>query len=95
MTLWLAMPKTAAVSGRTLITTMCFYFRVPASAAGRLASTATSTRPWRRILDLKILADFVPTDEWVLEPGDMLYLPPQIAHHGVAIGECTTFLCGL
>ena len=44
--------------------------------------------------DLKILADFAATDEWVLEPGDMLYLPPQIAHHGVAMGACTTFSVG-
>jgi len=44
--------------------------------------------------DLKILKDFEPLEEWVLEPGDMLYLPPKIAHHGVAIGECTTFSVG-
>jgi len=43
---------------------------------------------------LKILAEFEPVDEWVLEPGDMLYLPPQIAHHGVAVGDCTTFSIG-
>jgi 50S ribosomal protein L16 3-hydroxylase len=44
--------------------------------------------------ELKILQDFDAVDEWVLEPGDMLYLPPKIAHHGVAIGECTTFSVG-
>ena len=44
--------------------------------------------------ELKILQHFEPVDEWVLEPGDMLYLPPKIAHHGVAIGECTTFSVG-
>ena len=43
---------------------------------------------------LKILADFEPTDEWLLQPGDMLYLPPQFAHHGVAVGNCTTFSVG-
>lgn len=43
---------------------------------------------------LKILQHFEPVDEWVLEPGDMLYLPPKVAHHGVAIGECTTFSVG-
>jgi 50S ribosomal protein L16 3-hydroxylase len=43
---------------------------------------------------LKVLENFVATDEWVLNPGDMLYLPPKIAHHGVAIGECTTFSVG-
>ena len=43
---------------------------------------------------LKLLADFRPEEEWVLEPGDMLYLPPHIAHEGIAIGECTTYSIG-
>ena len=43
---------------------------------------------------LRILADFQPTEEWVLEPGDMLYLPPHWAHDGVAVGECTTYSIG-
>src|SRR5258706_882752 len=34
-------------------------------------------------LDLKILERFAPDEEWVLEAGDMLYLPPGVAHHGV------------
>jgi 50S ribosomal protein L16 3-hydroxylase len=45
-------------------------------------------------MPLKILANFTPTEEWVLEPGDMLYLPPNWAHEGVAIGECMTFSVG-
>ena len=43
---------------------------------------------------LKLIADFRPTEEWVLEPGDMLYLPPRYAHEGTAIGECTTYSIG-
>lgn len=43
---------------------------------------------------LKLIADFRPTEEWVLEPGDMLYLPPRFAHEGTAIGECTTYSIG-
>lgn len=43
---------------------------------------------------LKILADFHPEQEWLLEPGDMLYLPPGWAHEGVAQGECTTCSIG-
>jgi 50S ribosomal protein L16 3-hydroxylase len=43
---------------------------------------------------LKILQHFEPTDEWLLEPGDMLYLPPHIAHDGVAQGECMTCSIG-
>ncbi len=45
-------------------------------------------------LPLKVLAQFEPEEEWVLEPGDMLYLPPHIAHDGIAIGECMTCSIG-
>jgi 50S ribosomal protein L16 3-hydroxylase len=45
-------------------------------------------------LPLKILKNFKPTEEFVLEPGDMLYLPPHYAHDGVAEGECMTYSIG-
>ncbi|WP_370467428.1 JmjC domain-containing protein [Caballeronia sp. BR00000012568055] len=45
-------------------------------------------------LPLKVLQHFEPEEEWVLEPGDMLYLPPHIAHDGVAEGECMTCSIG-
>lgn len=45
-------------------------------------------------MPLKILKNFKHTEEFVLEPGDMLYLPPQYAHDGVAIGECMTYSIG-
>lgn len=45
-------------------------------------------------LPLKILAHFEPEQEHVLEPGDMLYLPPRWAHDGVAVGECMTYSIG-
>lgn len=44
---------------------------------------------------VKILADFEPDQEWVLEPGDMLYLPPRWGHDGVAVGpDCMTCSIG-
>lgn len=43
---------------------------------------------------LKILSNFEPEEEFVLEPGDMLYLPPKWAHDGVAEGECMTYSIG-
>lgn len=43
---------------------------------------------------VKLLARFEPQEEHVLEPGDMLYLPPGWAHDGVALGECMTFSVG-
>lgn len=43
---------------------------------------------------LKILRNFRPQEEWLLEPGDMLYLPPGWAHHGVALEPCFTYSIG-
>ncbi len=43
---------------------------------------------------LKLLADFRPRQEWVLGPGDMLYLPPAWAHDGVATDDCMTYSIG-
>ena len=44
---------------------------------------------------LKILQNFQPTQEFVLEPGDMLYLPPRYAHDGVALDAgCQTYSIG-
>ena len=43
---------------------------------------------------LKILANFEPEAEYVLAPGDMLYLPPRYAHDGIAEGECMTYSVG-
>ena len=46
-------------------------------------------------LPLKILQNFKPEQEWTLEPGDMLYLPPHIAHNGVALdAACQTWSVG-
>ncbi len=45
-------------------------------------------------LPLKILQHFEVEQEWVLEPGDMLYLPPSYAHNGIAVDECTTYSIG-
>jgi len=45
-------------------------------------------------LDLKILERFEPEEEWVLEPGDMLYLPPEVAHYGIAETDCLTWSVG-
>lgn len=45
-------------------------------------------------LPLKILRRFEADQEFVLEPGDMLYLPPHYAHDGTALGECMTYSIG-
>jgi 50S ribosomal protein L16 3-hydroxylase len=53
-----------------------------------------SDSPMLQHADLKILAEFVKTEEWVLEPGDMLYLPPRLAHCGTAEDDCMTYSVG-
>lgn len=45
-------------------------------------------------LDLAILNHFSPDQDVVLNPGDMLYLPPGLAHHGVALERCMTYSIG-
>ena len=45
--------------------------------------------------ELKLLQRFDPTHDWVLGPGDMLYLPPGVPHHGVAEDACLTFSIGM
>jgi 50S ribosomal protein L16 3-hydroxylase len=44
--------------------------------------------------DLKVLAHFEPERELIAAPGDILYLPPNVAHFGVALDEALTFSIG-
>ncbi len=43
---------------------------------------------------IRVLRDFESQQEWVLEHGDMLYLPPKYAHYGVALDEGMTYSIG-
>jgi 50S ribosomal protein L16 3-hydroxylase len=46
-------------------------------------------------MDLAILKEFNADEEWIMEPGDVLYLPPNIPHHGVALGDgCMNYSVG-
>ena len=67
-------------------------WQIDASAA--LGKGAPSTE-FRNDVDLKLLREFHPTHEWLLRPGDMLYLPPGVPHHGVAEDACLTFSVGM
>jgi len=59
---------------------------------GRKCDHATPLLPQD---DLRLLASFEPTEEWVLGPGDILYVPPGVAHNGVAVGDdCMTYSIG-
>ena len=50
---------------------------------------------FRPDVELKLLQRFTPTHDWVLAPGDMLYLPPGVPHYGVAEDPCLTFSVGM
>ena len=52
-------------------------------------------RDFRDDVELKLLREFSASDEWTLEPGDMLYLPPGMPHHGEAVDACMTFSIGM
>ncbi|MDQ3205254.1 MAG: cupin domain-containing protein [Pseudomonadota bacterium] len=63
------------------------------------ASTSMGRKPpsleFRNDVELRLLREFKPTHEWLLGPGDMLYLPPGVPHHGVAQDACLTFSVGM
>ncbi len=50
---------------------------------------------FRDDVELKLLKRFKATHDWVLAPGDMLYLPPNVPHNGVAEDPCLTFSFGM
>ena len=51
--------------------------------------------PQRADTPVMILTDWEPLERWILEPGDMLYVPPGVSHSGVAVGdECMTCSVG-
>ena len=52
-------------------------------------------KAFRDDAELKLLREFIPNHEWLLQSGDMLYLPPGVPHHGVAEGKCLTFSIGM
>jgi 50S ribosomal protein L16 3-hydroxylase len=56
-----------------------------------------STQEDRTLIEgapLRILKEFHVEQEWVLEPGDMLYLPPHCGHNGIAEDDCMTYSIG-
>jgi 50S ribosomal protein L16 3-hydroxylase len=65
-------------------------------AAGRRRWRISRQRDlrFRDGVPLQLLKDFRAKQEWELESGDMLYLPPGVAHEGVAVGESLTYSIG-
>lgn len=64
--------------------------------AGRRRWGLARPRRWRLQPDapLKLIEGFRPEVQCVLEPGDLLYLPPGWGHDGVALEPCFTWSIG-
>lgn len=61
----------------------------------QIGQTASASDPRLANTDLSILQEFITQEEWTLNAGDMLYIPPQVAHWGTAVGEdCMTYSVG-
>lgn len=61
----------------------------------QIDARANAPQAYRDDVELRLLRDFDPDHDWVLGPGDMLYLPPGVPHHGVAEDPCLTFSFGM
>lgn len=61
----------------------------------RIDDSASSDHEFREDSELRLLKRFSPTHEWLLEPGDALYLPPGVPHEGIAVGACMTWSVGM
>jgi 50S ribosomal protein L16 3-hydroxylase len=60
-----------------------------------LGALCDDTTPLMPHDGLRLLADFEAAQEWILEPGDILYVPPRVAHRGTAVGDdCMTYSIG-
>ena len=67
-------------------------WQIDASVAMGRPAPSLAFRP---DVELKLLQTFHATHDWVLGPGDMLYLPPNVPHNGVAEDACLTFSVGM
>ena len=71
-----------------------FLLQVEGQRRWQIGGRCSSETPMRDDSPLRILKEFEADEEWLLEPGDMLYLPPGVAHWGVAETECLTYSIG-
>ena len=71
-----------------------FLLQVQGHRRWKIGQLCNTDSPLLAHPDLRILSDFEQQQEWVLAPGDMLYLPPRMAHYGIAEDECMTWSVG-
>lgn len=67
-------------------------------ASGRrkwmISEQAVTADNLEKNIPIKIINNFEPESEWILEAGDMLYLPENVAHYGIGLEDCMTFSIG-
>lgn len=61
----------------------------------RIDAGPNPPQQFRDDVELRLLREFTHTHDWVLNPGDILYLPPGVPHHGVALDRCLTLSIGM
>ena len=71
-----------------------FLLQVEGHRHWRLGGSCDSNTPLLAGTDLGILQEFTSHEDWLLGPGDMLYVPPNVAHWGIAESDCLTFSIG-
>lgn len=71
-------------------------FILQASGQRRWLISAADVDEDNQVADtpLRIQKDFVAEQEWLLEPGDLVYIPPGVSHHGIAINDCLSYSIG-
>ncbi len=69
-------------------------FLLQAGGRRRWRLSAKGAREFDADAPIRVLRDFHPDEEWLLDPGDMLYLPPGWAHEGTALEPCFTYSIG-
>lgn len=71
-----------------------FLIQAEGARTWHIGQTCDSDTPLRTDTDCKILTDFDICETWQVTPGDVLYLPPGVAHWGIAEGSSTTYSVG-
>lgn len=71
-----------------------FLLQAEGTRRWRLGQTCSAQSTLVPDQPMKILTDFQTTDEWLVEPGDLLYVPARLAHWGEAVGNCMTYSIG-
>lgn len=71
-----------------------FLFQAEGRRRWQYRASPMTDAPLRTDTELRILSEFEPEFDLVLEPGDLLYLPPGVPHWGIALEDCLTYSIG-